>query len=197
MRTATPTARGSSNSVRTTPIRTARSASRAATACGGGSANSGRTRPSPSGPSPCGGGAASASVEGCSSVVSVDSAPFSAREAGRASAPGTLMCWMLAGGPSRRAGCRRGCSAARGGSQTPNRVLAQDLDEPCAGKSGADLCGFYGIDTDRIYRRIGGFRVVVMQNMPKRGRNAILKRFGGRLDRRSVAGLRSCTMRGP
>ena len=33
--------------------------------------------------------------------------------------------------------------------------------------------------------------------MPKRGRNAILKRFGGRLGRWSVAGLRSCTMRGP
>ena len=87
---------------------------------------------------------------------------------------------------------------AGGVTPTPNRVLAQDLDEPCAGKSGADLCGFYGVHTDKIiYRRIGGFRVVVMQNMPKRGRNAILKRFGGRLDRRSVAGLRSCTMRGP
>ena len=45
---------------RRTPSRTARSASRAATACGGGSASSVRTRPSPSGPSPCGGGAASA-----------------------------------------------------------------------------------------------------------------------------------------
>ena len=33
--------------------------------------------------------------------------------------------------------------------------------------------------------------------MPKRGRNAILKRFGGRLGRWSVAGLRSYTMRGP
>ena len=50
-----------------------------------------------------------------------------------------------------------------GGAQTPNRVLAQDLDEPCAGKSGAVLCGFYGVDTDKIYRRIGGFWVVVRQ----------------------------------
>ena len=49
------------------------------------------------------------------------------------------------------------------GVTTPNRVLAQDLDEPCAGKSGADLFGFYGVDTDKIYRRIGGFRVVVRQ----------------------------------
>ena len=49
------------------------------------------------------------------------------------------------------------------GTPTPNRVLAQDLDEPCAGKSGAVLCGFYGVHTDKIYRRIGGFRVVVMQ----------------------------------
>ena len=78
-----------------------------------------------------------------------------------------------------------------------NRILAQDLDEPCAGKSGADLFGFYGVDTDKIYRRIGGFRVVVMQKHAKRGRNAILKRFEGRLGRWSVAGLRSCTMRGP
>ena len=59
MRTATPTARGSATSVPRTPSRTARSASRAATACGGGSASSVPTRPSPSGPSPCGGGAAS------------------------------------------------------------------------------------------------------------------------------------------
>ena len=60
MRTATPTARGSATSVPRTPSRTARSASRAATACGGGFLMIFRRRPSPSGPSPCGGGAASA-----------------------------------------------------------------------------------------------------------------------------------------
>ena len=112
--TATPTARGSLTSVRTTPIPTARSASRAATACAGGSANSGRTRPSPSGPSPCGGGAASACAAGCSSVVAVTSAPFSAREAGRASWLPSLMCWMLCMGSSLRAGCLPACGAAQG-----------------------------------------------------------------------------------
>ena len=106
-RTATPTARGSASSGRTRPSRTARSASRAATACGGGSANSVPTRPSPSGPSPCGGGAASA----CAAASTwgqrflVNAAPFSARKAGRAAAPRTLMCWMLCMGPSLRAGC--------------------------------------------------------------------------------------------
>ena len=55
-------------------------------------------------------------------------------------------------------------SPQRGGvTPTPNRVLAQDLDGPCAGKSGAVLCGFYGLDTDKIYRGIGEFRVVVRQ----------------------------------
>ena len=107
MRTATPPARGSLTIFRTRPSRTARSASRAATACGGGSASSGRTRPSPSGPSPCGGGAASA----CAAASTwgqrflVNAAPFSARKAGRAAAPRTLMCWMLCMGPSLRAGC--------------------------------------------------------------------------------------------
>ena len=50
-----------------------------------------------------------------------------------------------------------------GGAQTPNRVLAQDLDEPCLSSPGIVLCGFYGVHTDKIYRRIGGFRVVVRQ----------------------------------
>ena len=50
-----------------------------------------------------------------------------------------------------------------GVTPTPNRVLAQDLDEPCSSSSGVVLCGYYGVHSDKIYRRIGGFRVVVMQ----------------------------------
>ena len=55
----------------------------------------------------------------------------------------------------------------KGGVTKKKSVLAQDLDEPCAGKSRAVLCGFYGVHTDKIYRRIGGFRVVVMQKHAK------------------------------
>ena len=51
----------------------------------------------------------------------------------------------------------------RGGAPTPNRVLAQDLDEPCSSSPGVVLCGFYGVHSDKIYRRIGGFRVVMIQ----------------------------------
>ena len=112
-RTAT-TARGSATTGRTTPSRTARSASRAATACGGGFLMTFRRRPSPSGPSPCGGGAASACAAGCSSVVAVTSAPFSAREAGRDSWLPSLMSCTRTGGPSPRAGCLPVCGAAQG-----------------------------------------------------------------------------------
>ena len=60
--------------------------------------------------------------------------------------------------PTRKTG-----NCKRGGAPTLNRVLAQDLDEPCSSSPGVVLCGFYGVHTDKIYRRIGGFRVVVMQ----------------------------------
>ena len=40
---------------------------------------------------------------------------------------------------------------------------AQVFDEPCSSSPGTVLCGFYGVHTDKNYRRIGGFRVVVRQ----------------------------------
>ena len=42
-------------------------------------------------------------------------------------------------------------AAYTSGAPTPNRVLAQDLDEPCSGSPGVVLCGFYGVHT---YRQI-------------------------------------------
>ena len=49
----------------------------------------------------------------------------------------------------------------------PGWVLAQDLDEPCFSSPGVVLCGFYGVHTDKIDRRLGGFRVVVGQKHAK------------------------------
>ena len=49
----------------------------------------------------------------------------------------------------------------------PGWVLAQDLDEPCFSSPGVVLCEFYGVHTDKNYRRIGGFRVVVRQKHAK------------------------------
>ena len=54
----------------------------------------------------------------------------------------------------------------RGGD---TKMAARVLDDACLSSPGAVLCGFYGVHTDKIYRRIGGFRVVVRQKLPKRG----------------------------
>ena len=56
---------------------------------------------------------------------------------------------------------RRRASTLRMGGDT--KMGAQVFDEACSSSPGAVLCGFYGVHTDKIYRRIGGFRVVVRQ----------------------------------
>ena len=64
-------------------------------------------------------------------------------------------------------GSNRPKPGAPGCPPPPGWVLAQGRDEPCFSSPGVVLCGFYGVHSDKIYRRLGGFRVVVRQKHAK------------------------------